>query len=237
MKKLIIFAAAFFGGAVIAFGVLFGSALTKKNEQEQIFVAAMDEYIEAINADDADVDKIMELSDKIYSSDNYAVVEAAAKEYMRDIFVPYLSVKKAEQEPLFKDGITKDLIESDQPNFEKSKESIVSMQDYIDLMLVVVDGSFSEEAALKYLDTSGLNKDYVELYINQVAELYTEEGIKQNFKDYAKKMRIRCNNYADVISFLIDHNGKWHIQDDKVAFKTTALTNEYNQLLERIGQK
>lgn len=236
MKKLIIFAAAFFAGVIIAFGVMVGMALVKKNEAENVFAAAMDEYLEAINSDDLDVDKIMELSDKIYSEEYYGVVEAAAKEYIRDIFVPYLSIKKLDKEPLFTKGLTKEVIEPDMPNFDTSKQLIADMQDNIELILFTTESSFSEEAALKYLDES-VNDNYKQLFISQVEEIYTDEGIKQNFKDYAKKMRTKCNNYTDVLSFLISHNGAWHLEGDAVAFKTTALTNEWNQLLARIGQK
>ena len=225
---------------VTAAGTFFGITYLNRKTQEETFSAAMEEFRQAIVADEVDVDLIHELSENIYSDENYAYVEEAAKTYLRDIFVPYYSMQALEQKAPFKDGITKELIESDQPNFEKSLKNIDSMSEYSSLVYAVADSLFSHETALEYLgnkdELAEMGDYYIELYEDQIEEIYDDKDMQRELFNYYAKMDKKCTAYKEVINFLINNSGSWHIEGDSVVFKTTWMTNQYNQLLANIAQ-
>lgn len=226
---------------VTAAGTFFAITVTNINMQEDAFHAAMAEYREAINAEEPDIEKITELAGNIYTDDYYGSVEQAAKEYMRDLFIPYYTAKLVENEMIFKDGITKELIESDQPKFEKTIEVLDDMDYSLTALHTAIDSLFSRDTALKYFGTEeDLNEDtepFFSLYEEQVEELYTNTELQSKLLDYYEKTNKKLTAYREVINFLVTNEGSWHLEGDSVVFKTTWLTNQYNQMLANLAQE
>ncbi len=237
MNKVVRFIVVFLCMAAFAFVVFFGLLIADKNNQEDIYYAAMEEYRELINADEPDIDQINNLADNgVYCDGYYATVEEASKKYIRDIFVPYFSIQKLAKTAVFKDGITKEIIEAGQPEFTDALEVIEKMDAYLAVMYMAADSLFSKEVALDYLG-AGLDEYYIDMFIVQVEELYTNKGMQQDMFSYYDEMTNKNIAYKEALEFLKANNGSWHLEGDKVAFSTTALTNQYNQLLERVSQK
>ena len=222
--------------AVFTFVVFMGIAIWNKKAQENVYVAAMEEFREAINADKTDIDKITELANQVKSDGYYAYIEQAAKCYIYDTFVPYFSAIELQENGLFKDGVTATLIEAERPDFGNSLTSIAKMKEYANLISKAANTIFSREDALDYLE-SGLSDYYIALFDEQVEEIYNNPELKQNYLNYAAAMQQKSDAYVEVINFLKANKNYWHIQNDTISFKTTALTNQYNQLLAKIGQK
>ena len=240
MKNVIIFAGAFFVGALVAFAGIFLLAVNTRNMENDTYVAAMEEYREVINADEVDIKKITELADSISSDGDYALVEQASKQYIRDVFVPYLSARQTQKKAPYTGGINRELIESNQPNFEKTIATFKEMEEEITLVRTVGNTLFSHEAALEYMyatTADEIDEFYIGLFEEQTAELYDDQEMRENYITYANYMQLKTDQYRAVINFLINHNGAWHLEGDAVVFRTTALTNEYNQLLAQISQE
>ena len=224
--------------AVVTF---FAITAVSSNLQETAFHASMEEYRKAINAEVADVDTINELSETINCEGYYGAVEGAAKEYMRDLFVPYYTAKSLENKEIFKNGITKKLIESDQPQFEKTIETLDEMDGYLTLIYVAADSLFNRDTALEYFgmaeDLTEDNEYFFGLYEEQVEELYTNEKLKNDLFEYYEIMNKKLVVYKEVIDFLVANNGSWRLEGDSVVFTTTWLTNQYNQMLANLTQE
>ena len=226
---------------VTAVATFFAITAVNSNLQESAFHASMEEYRKAINADPVIIDTINELSETINSDGYYGAVEGAAKEYMRDMFVPYYTAKQLENREIFKNGITKSLIESDQPNFEDTLGVLDDMDNCLTLIYVVADSLFNRDTALEYFgtaeDLTDDNEYYFALYEEQVEELYTNEKLRDDMLEYYEKMNKKLMAYKEVINFLVANNGSWRLEGDSVVFTTTWLTNQYNQLLANLAQE
>ena len=237
MNKVVRFIVVFLCMAAFASVVFFGLLIAQKNSQEDVYYAAMEEYRELINADEPDIDQINNLADNgVYCDGYYGTVEEASKKYIRDIFVPYFSIQKLAKTSVFKDGITKEIIEAGQPEFTDALEVIDKMDNYLTVMYMAADSLFSEEVALDYLG-AGLDEYYVDMFIVQVEELYANKSMQQDMFRYFDEMTNKSKAYKEALEFLKANTGSWHLDGDKVVFSTTALTNQYNQLLERVSQK
>ena len=226
---------------VTAVATFFAITAVNSNLQESAFHASMEEYRKAINSDPVIIDTINELSETINSDGYYGAVEGAAKEYMRDMFVPYYTAKQLENREIFKNGITKSLIESDQPNFEDTLGVLDDMDNCLTLIYVVADSLFNRDTALEYFgtaeDLTDDNEYYFALYEEQVEELYTNEKLRDDMLEYYEKMNKKLMAYKEVINFLVANNGSWRLEGDSVVFTTTWLTNQYNQLLANLAQE
>ena len=223
------------GTLIICFVVMIVVSIISTNTQEATYVAAMTQYRDAFITDEVDFSVINELAEKTYSDGKYGLVEKASKDYIYDIFMPYFMAQATEEEAIFKNGVTKELIEEEQPDFKKSLETITEMREYLAVIKEAANTLFSREEAFKYL--AGYIGDYYEeLFEEQVAELYEDQEMKQDYLNYVASMQKKCDAYAEVINFLKSNNGSWHLDGDVVVFKTTWLTNQYNQLLEKINQ-
>ena len=234
MKKFVRFILIVLGVAIFACAIFVFSSISNKKDQLDIFYASMDEFCDAITADDVDADKIDELAGTINSGDDYGYVEQAAKTYLRDIFIPYITALELEKTSVFKAGITKEIISTEQPEFKDSLQAIDDMEDAISVMyMAVADGYFSQEGALQYLDED-FDDYYIGLFSEQVEEVYSNEEMMQDYQNYYYFMHDKCVAYRAVIQFLIANNGSWRLDGDTVAFKTTALTNQYNELLAKV---
>ena len=239
MRKVAHIIAALLCIVALGGGIFVLSTISSKKTQQDIFYASMDEFCDAIIADGASAEKIDELANTINSSENYALVEKAAKMYLRDIFVPYLTALETEKKSVFKDGITKEFIESEQPEFKDALNTIDEMEEAISVTYIAADTNFSKEAALEYISDVDETFDefYEELFLEQVEEIYSDEEMKNDLINYYFNIYNQCEKYREIIRFLIANNGSWQLDGDAVIFKTTALTNQYNQLVEKYNQK
>ena len=235
MKKVWIAIAAIFGVAVICFGILVGMAVIKDRDGANVFHAAMEEYRAIINAEEPNPAKIEELADQISSSENYAVIEKAAKEYLRDVLVPFWKAAEITDADIYKSGISKTVLETDAPEFQQSLATISSATAALDAVQKASE-LFSREAAMKYL-SEDLDDYYIDLYDDQVEEIYSDQQMRQNYLEYVQSIQKMNTNFTEVINFLAANNGKWHLEGDTIVFKTVALTNQYNQILARIAEQ
>jgi hypothetical protein len=223
--------------AAMSFGIFIGTIIVVQRGQEEAYVKAMEEFRNAINSEKPDVDRINELTEETNSDGYFLYVEIAAKTYLHDVFVPFMTVQKMRKEDgLFKDGLTKDLIEKDQPEFEESLETISEMREQTKLVQAAADKLFDRDFALRYIESEELDERYVDMYIEQVQEIYEDQEMKDDLAVFATYMNMQCNAYEEVINFLKNNNGSWHLENDTVVFKTTSLTNQYNQLLAKIDR-
>lgn len=233
MKKVWIGVALFVAAMVAVFGVL---ALTREKapgdkQQKANFDAAMKAYKEAIeDSSDGATQRIIELSEKIESSDDYGRVEKAAKAYIKDLIVPYYTADDLQQSKLYKNGITTSLISEQQPDFVDAMDDSTKTIAALNALRDVADNMFLRDKAAEYLDED-LDQYYKDLFDSEVKEFYDNTKLKQQYFDLVNKMLPKAQYYDGILRFLIDNKGSWRLEDNKITFKTTKLTNLYNAMI------
>jgi len=234
MKKIWIILGAIFGVAIVVCGILASIAPAGRKKDEKVFRAAMEEYRAVINADTSDCTLLGELATEISSSGDYARVEKAAKDYLRDVFVPFWQASKISGGELYQSGLSKIILESDQPEFKNTHATISEMSALLRIIQKNADTLFSREAAFTYLGDD-LNDYYMELFDEQVEEIYSNQQMRQDFTEYVQAISKMNAHYTEILNFLAANPGKWYFEGETIVFKTVALTNQYNQILERIA--
>lgn len=233
MKKVWIGVALFAVAMAAVFGVL---TVTRdktpgSKQQKANFDSAMTEYKKAIEDDsDGATQRIIDLADKIESADDYGRVEKAAKAYIKDLVVPYYTADDLLKAKLYQHGITTDFIAEQQPDFAGGLDDSTKAIAALYALREVADNLFLRDKALEYLDDD-LDQYYVDLFDAEVKEFYDNTKLKEKYFELVNKMTPIAQYYDGIIRFLIDNKGSWRLENDKITFKTTKLTNLYNSMI------
>ena len=236
MKRAIITILALLAVGGISFGVLVGLKHSKNdNVEAQNYRTAMIEFRDAINDNtDGAAAKIVELSEKIDSTGDYASVEKAAKAYISDLLVPFYEATELQGNSIYSTSINDELIKAQQPEFKKSYEEMSAMADKLIKLEDATGNLFSKEAAHSYLEGE-LDQEFIDLFDDEVKEFYENEELKNKLIEYINTMQPITEYYTGILDFLVANNGSWHLEDSSIIFKTTSLTNQYNALIENKG--
>lgn len=234
MKKVIIAIVAFFVAAFVMFGVMLGIGISKDSKQLDVYRAAMEDFQQAVDNDSVTVEKIRSLADEVKSEGDYARVEKAAKEYLRDVFVPFYVANELQQDGIYAEGVSLNLLTTDGPEFAASFAKTNAMLAQLDQIQATLDTLFTRDAALEYLG-EGLDEYYVELFETEVRDVYEDVALKNSYEKYIATVRPISNQYQKMMYFLKDNGSRWRIEDGKIIFTTTKLTDEFNRLSDELG--
>lgn len=234
MKKVIIAIVAFFVAAFVMFGVMLGIGISKDSKQLDVYQAAMEDFQQAVDDDNVTAEKIRSLADEVKSEGDYARVEKAAKEYLRDVFVPFYVANELQRDGIYAEGVSLNLLTTDGPEFAASFTKTNAMLAQLDQIQTTLDTLFARDAALEYLG-EGLDEYYVELFETEVRDVYEDVALKNSYEKYIATVRPISNQYQKMMYFLKDNGSRWRIEDGKIVFTTTKLTDEFNRLSDELG--
>ena len=199
-------------------------------DRSESYTKAMEEFHEVVNSDSPDkAKKMKELAGDIKSEGDYARVEKAVKEYMCDVIIPFEEAASVQNDGIYTTSISIELLQNDAPDFAKPYATMATMEEKLDGIQKVVDTLFEREAAMKYLD-GDLDDSYISLFEEEANDIYNDPDFKQSYVDYIETLRTITFHYRNILDFLVANNGNWHLEDGAIAFKTTQLTDQYNNL-------
>lgn len=234
MKKVLIGLAAFLGAGAVVFGALIviNSGDTKNSQDYESYRAAMEAFRDATNDSSANaIPRINNLADNIESTGDYAIIERAAKSYMRDVLVPYYEVAELQNKGIYKSGISPELIKMQQPDFVDALSEISTMNEKLTQVQNIADNLFLRDAAEKYLGENELDGKYIKIFNDETKRIYDDVKLRQNYYEFVNAYRPKTDYYSKILNFLVANKNNWHLDDDKISFKTTALTNQYNAIV------
>lgn len=234
MRRILIGLAILFltGGLTLGALILFNSKQAPETQAIENYHATMRAFHAATSEKSATaITEINELADKIESSGDYAVIERAAKSYLRDVLVPYYEVAELQNQGIYQSGINAELLSSQQPDFAVAISEINTMREKLTQLQNVADNLFLREAAESYLDDAELSDELRQLFDDEVKNVYDDTTLKQDYFNFINTYQPRTDYYAKILDFLVANQKNWHLEDNKIIFKTTALTRQYNTLI------
>ena len=240
MKKVFLCIAIFLVSGIAVFSTFALMDINTSADRSESFSEAMKEYRDELENTKIDSKKIQTMVENIKSEDDFAIVEKAAKEYLRDVYLPISEARAIQKKGIYKTGISIDLLKNDAPEFSDSYTAVNSMQTKLDEIQAVVDKLFDWDAALAYLPENA-DKKLVSLYKEEVESTYSDTILKQSYQEYVEHIASITSHYRTIIDFLETNASSWYIEEDtRITFKTTKMSEQFEALaneLESLNKK
>lgn len=183
-----------------------------------------------------DYDAIYDHLDNIVSKDGYAIVEMAAKDYLRDIFNKYVELNGIITDDDMTDILTVANYKNDGPDFVETKKYLQkTKQDILNLEATILD-DLDIDTMMAYIVDTNLEDSYVTLYTN--LEFFDENNINNAKKDLETGVDLfvqLIESQEEIIEFLIDNKDHWQIVDEMLYFTDSNLSEQYNKMIEDIS--
>lgn len=183
-----------------------------------------------------DYNAIYDHFDNIVSKDGYAIVEMAAKDYLRNVFEKYVELNEIITDDDIADILTIANYKNDSPDFVKTKDYLKkAKQDILNLEATML-ADLNIDTMMAYIVDTNLEDSYVTLYTN--LEFFDEDNIqnaKQDLENGVDLFVELIESLEEIIDFLIDNDTQWEIVDDMLYFDDPSLSEQYNQMIEEIA--
>lgn len=174
--------------------------------------------------------------DNIVSKDGYAIVEMAAKDYLRNVFEKYVELNEIITDDDVAEILTIANYKNDSPDFTETKDYLKkAKQDILNLEATML-ADLNIDTMMAYIVDTNLEDSYVTLYTN--LEFFDEDNIKNAKQDLENGVDLfveLIESLEEIIDFLIDNNTQWEIVDDMLYFDDPSLSEQYNQMIEEIA--
>ena len=218
--------------AVIAFMV------TSDLKQEEKLGKELDSLYALLNNYPLDYDSLDKKISTTITTDDYAKVENAIKNYSRD-FVNYMK----QFDTLINDetlinAVNVENIKDDGPDFTNTKKKLSESKASLDTILNNFSDYLTEEVALSYIKDIELDEYYTDLYKQYVLgdNLSEMESAKDEIVKSLNDVKALIENEEETINFLVENKGSWEIENDQLVFYSESLTKQYNDIIAKIKE-
>lgn len=221
---------------VVAISAGFGVYTYIKTENENA-KAAINAEIDAINKmlDDDSTDFNKEelyklLDNRVVTKGKYAIIEDAAKKYMKDFYDNGFEVLDLVEDEQFVNLLTIENIKSDGPEFKKSKEYIAKGKELIEKSKEIYTKMNTKETMNSYVEGKGLNKEQLAFYESIFAEWFDEYEDNEYF-DAVDDIDEYLSVAEKAIDLLSKNKDSWKIENGLIYFNSQKVLNEYNKII------
>lgn len=185
-----------------------------------------------------DVEEFNQKTDTIVTTGNYAIVEQAVKQYIKDSINYTLEINSLLQDDTMANLVTAENYQADGPDFIETTTYITESKAKLEEAKNEFSNMFTEEKIMSYIDGKVDNEKFIDLY-KEVAIGNQTELIPQEELDTVKSSLDNIINILDIeqemINLLKDNSGKWQIQNDMVMFDSNNLLIKYNALVGKLN--
>lgn len=221
----------------VAISAGFGVSTYIKTQNENA-MNAINAEIDAINsifedesAEDLDKDALYEHLDKrVVTKGKYAVVEDAAKTYMKDFYENSFKVLDVLEDEKFENLLTVENIKNDGPDFKKSKSFIKNAKMTVEDCKYSYNKMNSNETILSYVEDKGLNDDQIAFYESIFDEWFDDKEDEEYF-DVLEDVNDYLNVSEKAINYLSEHKDGWEIKNDLIMFNSDKVLKEYKNII------
>ncbi len=220
------------GGLTLGALILINSGQQPETQAAENYHTAMDAFHAATSKESATaISQIKELAEKIESSDDYVIVERAAKNYLRDVLLPYYEIAELQSQGIYQSGINAELLSTQRPDFTTALSEVNTMREKLGQLQNAADNLFLREAAEAYLGDAELSDELRQLFDDEVRGVYDDTALKQDYFNFINTYQPKTDYYTKILDFLVANQKNWYLENNKIIFKTTALTRQYNTLV------
>ncbi len=203
---------------------------------EDRLVEEFNEINDLANASNIDLDEIYERLNRTITNGDYKVVEEAGKNYLRDSFDNSIAIAKILNDETILNSLTAENYEEDGPDFIVTRAYLSAAKTNLEDYKNKYYEFFTDEKAMSYIESKNLDEYYVDFYrdklIGDMSSFKEDTTVEESINDVIKILV----DTENVINFLVDNKGKWHIEDDLIVFSEDSLLDKYNDLLYVIAE-
>ncbi len=193
------------------------------NEEKKL-IEEMNQVYELMDANNqAELEQKL---NNIVTSGDYAIVEKAAKNYVKDFYNLIISIIDELDNEKITTLITYKNYQEDGPNFSSTKTYINTTKSKLENYKNLYKEFLTEEKAKSYLKEE-LDSYYQEFYIEQIIGKENDETIIADIDNIIEIL----NNSKVIIDFLVNYQDNWYLEDNYIYFTSEELTNQYDNLL------
>lgn len=221
---------------VILAGII-GVKVFQDLKQEDELKTELDEISNMINFDDmSNFDEINKRLDETISKKDYAVVEKAFKQYMKDFLGNTYEITEMFEDEKIVKALSAENYENDGPEFKQTKQLFEDYSSRLSQCSDKYNDFLTEEKIMSYINNKNLDEYYIELYRNELIGDIEEERKDKTVEESINEVINIINSAENIIDFLIENKGKWEIEDENIVFDNQNLINEYQDLINKIGE-
>ena len=203
--------------------------------QENKLKAELNEISELTNSENINAEKIEEKLERIVTSGDYAIVESAVKNYLKDNFKTAMQITDTLQDPKITEILTV-------TNYKEDGKDFIETKKYINETIKTLENSqskyqefFTEEKALSYIENKGLDTYYIDFYKQDlIGDISNVNEIKV-VTDSIDELIVILQTCNDIINLLAENPNSWQIQGENIVFNNEAISNKYNKLIEKLS--
>lgn len=194
------------------------------------------EELVAINdlasAETIDMDKINENLDRTVTKGDYAVLEKAYKQYLRDSFDNSLEIASLLNDERIVTILTAENYIEDGPEFTETKAYIAETKQSLEDCKNKYYEFFTDEKAMSYVNDKNLDTYYIDFYKNEIAFDLEEAGEDKTVETAINDILAILDGSEKVIDFLITNSNNWQIVDSNIVFNSDELSQQYDELIQ-----
>ena len=231
MKKKILIVVAII--IVILLGVV-GYFVYTDMQQEEKLRTELDSLNELANAENIDMDAINAKLEQTVTREDYAVVEQAFKQYLKENFDTTIKIAEILNDERLVNILTPENYLEDGKEFTKTKEYIISTREELEKCKTDYSEFFTEEKAMSYINDKGLDSYYTDLYKQELVGDIESGNEDQTVTDSIDDIIEILNISEGVIDFLIANADNWEVEDGTILFSNESLSSQYDQLIEEL---
>ena len=218
--------------AVIAFMVTSDLKQEKKlNEELNSLYSLLDSY-------PYDYDSLDKQFATIVTTNDYAKVEKAVKDYSRD-FIGYMKqLENLLNNETIVSALKIENIKEDGPDFTKTKQELNEAKTSLETISTKFSNFLTEEVAMSYIKDMELDEHYTNLYKKYVlgSSLAEMEASKDGVLGSLDTIKNLIETEEEAANFLAENKASWKVENDQLLFYSTSLSKQYNDIIAKINQ-
>ncbi len=231
MKKKVLIIIAIIVAIIV--GIITYMLITDLNQESKL----KDElnYLDSlVNVENIDLDKIDEILNRTVTKDDYQVVEKAYKSYLSDSFDNIVTITNIINDEQLTNVLTVENYQEDGPDFVVSKEYLETSKEVLINSKTNYYSLLSEEKAMSYIDTEGLDSYYIDLYKDELLGDIETESADQTIANSIDDIINIIDISLEALNFLSENKESWIIQNNQIVFDNQDLTDEYNRIIDKL---
>lgn len=203
-------------------------------QQEEKLITELNEISEIANSKNVDMDEINQRLDRTVTKGDYAIVEEAFKNYLKDSFDITIQIYEILEDENIVKILTPENYKTDGKEFVETKNYINTTREKLENNKLAYIEIFTEEKAMSYITEKGLDSYYIDLYREEFVGDIETMGDTKVVEDSINEIIDLLNIYDEVINFLIQNKNSWEIEGDNIIFDNDNLSDKYNEIIMKI---
>ena len=232
MKKKILISIAL---VIISIISIFGFLIYRDLKEENKLVDEINKIVELTEKEDIDMVEINRLADRIVTKREYAIVEEAIKEYLKDAFANIMVMHEVLNDDDLINILTIENYENDGPNFSKTLKYIKETKTTLENSKNSYKEYLTEKKVMEYIADKDLDSYYKDLYKELAIGDLEDELSDGTVENSINEVIDLLNKEEVIINFLIKNKSSWYVDGENIVFGTDSLVEEYNNLVSNLG--